>query len=60
MNRSRALWLVPVLALVLLSFFVPYVVLSDVDAWYGSFLFWTLATAAVIAINAIVSSAWRD
>lgn len=60
MSQSRVGWLVPVLVIVLLSFLLPYTVLSDVDAWYGSFLFWTLATAVVIAINAVVSSDWKD
>lgn len=60
MQNSRALWLVPVALIILLSFVVPYTLLSDVDAWYGSFLFWTLATLVVIGINAVVSSAWKD
>ena len=60
MSNPKAVWLVPVAALVLLSFFVPYGLLSDVDAWYGSMLFWTVSTAAVIAVNAVVSSSWKD
>jgi hypothetical protein len=60
MTNPKALWLVPVAALILLSFFVPYLLLSDVDGWYGSMLFWTASTAVVIAINAVISSAWRD
>lgn len=60
MENPRAIWLVPVLLLILLSYILPYTVFTDVDEWYGSFLFWTLATAVVIGINAIVSSAWRD
>lgn len=60
MTNPRAVWLVPIVALILLSYFVPYVLLSDVDRWYGSMLFWIASTAVVIAINAIVSSAWRD
>lgn len=53
-------WLGAILAVVLLNYIVPFTLLSDVDAWYGSFLFWTVATAVVIAINAVVSAAWRD
>lgn len=60
MQRSRAIWLVPVALIMLLNFLVPYTLLSGVDAWYGSFLFWTLATVVVIGINAVVSSAWKD
>ena len=61
MNRTRMTWLIPVVfVLIVLCYLVPYTVLSDVDAWYGSFLFWSVATAVVIAINAVVSSAWKD
>lgn len=60
MQKSRAIWLVPVALIMLLNFMVPYTLLSGVDAWYGSFLFWTLATLVVIGINAVVSSAWKD
>lgn len=59
-RAPRALWLVPVLIVILLSYVVPFVVLRGVDAWYGSMLFWVLGTAVVIAVNAVVSSAWRD
>lgn len=60
MKNPRALWLLLVLVIILLSYIVPYTVLSDVDEWYGSLLFWTLATAVVIGVNAVVSSAWKD
>lgn len=53
-------WLVLVAILVLLAYLLPYTALRDVDAWYGSLLFWTLVTAAVIAINAVVAAKWRD
>lgn len=61
-NRRPAtrLWLVPVVAIVLLSYVVPFTVLRGVDAWYGSTLFWTLATVVVIAINAVASAPWKD
>ena len=49
-----------VLVLILLCYLVPFTVLRDVDAWYGSFLFWTVVSALVIGINAVVSSAWKD
>lgn len=59
-RAPRASWLVPVLVVILLSYVVPYTVLRDVDAWYGSMLFWGSATAVVVVVNAVVSSAWRD
>lgn len=60
MNNTMKWWLLPVALLVVLSYVLPYTVFRDVDRWYGSFLFWSLATAAVIAINALISSKWRD
>ncbi len=38
-------------ALVLACYGVPYLLLSRVNAWYGSFLFWTLAGVLVIVLN---------
>ena len=60
MNTSTGRWLIPVAVVIASCYLIPYTVLRDVDAWYGSFLFWSLATAVVIAINAIVSMKWKD
>ncbi|MBL7249803.1 hypothetical protein ACLD02_16975 [Alloalcanivorax sp. C16-2] len=53
MQRSKWIWLI--WAVVVLCYVVPYTVLSDVHAWYGSFLFWTLAGVAVIVVNFIIT-----
>ena len=47
-------------ALVLLAYVAPYTVLSEVDAWYGSFLFWTLFGLAAILVNAAIMGSWKD
>jgi peptidoglycan/LPS O-acetylase OafA/YrhL len=61
MNRTGKAWLlIPIVLLVLAAFVLPFTLFSGVDAWYGSFLFWTLATVAVIALNAVVSADWKD
>ena len=59
-GAPRAMWLDPVLVAVLASYAVPFTVLRGVDAWYGSMLLWCCATAVVVVVNAVVSSAWRD
>lgn len=59
-RQPSAWWLAPIALLIALSYLLPYTVFRNVDAWYGSFLFWTVATAVVIGINAVVSSAWKD
>lgn len=60
MSRPNPLWLALIGILVVLCFALPYTVFRDVDAWYGSLLFWIIATGAVILISAFVSSRWRD
>ncbi|SFH70868.1 hypothetical protein [Modicisalibacter xianhensis] len=53
MQRKHAIWLV--LGLVLLSYVVPYTLLRDVQAWYGSFLFWTVIGLLVIVLNVVMT-----
>ncbi len=61
MNRiAKAWWLIVPLVLILLSFLLPYTLFTNVDVWYGSFLFWTVATAVVIGVNAIITADWKD
>lgn len=44
----------------ILMFVVPYTLLREVNAWYGSFLFWIVGTLVVIAINVILALQWED
>ncbi len=58
--RRRA-WLLTAIPVIMLAMFVvPYTLLREVDAWYGSALFWMVATAAVIALNVVLSRDWED
>ncbi|WP_435198287.1 hypothetical protein [Janibacter sp. GS2] len=59
-RSKKGWWLTVPLVLILLSFLLPYTVFTTMDVWYGSFLFWTLATAVVIGVNAIITSDWKD
>ncbi len=59
-SRRRAVLLISIPVIMLAMFVVPYTLLREVDAWYGSALFWMLATGAVIALNAILSADWED
>ena len=60
MVNRKSLWLIAVAVLIISAFVVPFTLLAGLDAWYGSFLFWTIVTMLVIAINAVVSASWRD
>lgn len=59
MDRKSS-WLILIAVAILSAFVVPYTLLRNVDAWYGSFLFWVVITAVVIGVNAIVSASWKD
>lgn len=50
-----AVWLV-----VLLSCVVPYTLLTNTAAWYGSFLFWTCAGLVVIALNIFITQDFKE
>ena len=60
MERRGIFWIGLTLLLVVLAYLVPYTVLSGVDAWYGSFLFWAVFGLAAILMNAAITSSWRD
>ncbi|GAB2728364.1 hypothetical protein [Halomonas garicola] len=57
MPRSKWIW--GVWSLVLLSYLIPYTLLTRVQAWYGSFLFWTLVGLAVIALNVVITKDFK-
>ncbi|CAM3336818.1 hypothetical protein PANO111632_14800 [Paracoccus nototheniae] len=58
MSRSLSLRLV---SLVILScYLVPYALIGQIGAWYGSFLFWCLAGVAVIVLNIIATAGFTE
>ncbi|NDK31556.1 hypothetical protein [Nesterenkonia haasae] len=60
-RKSWTLWLLVSVPVIMVAMFVvPYTLLREVDAWYGSLLFWTVGTAAVIAINVAVALSWEN
>lgn len=60
MSRKGLLWISVVLILLISAYVVPYTMLSNIDAWYGSFLYWLLFALAAILVNAIIARNWRD
>ena len=58
MKRSKWIWLV--WAVVLLSYLVPYTLLSDVSRWYGSFLFWAVAGVAIFALDVFITTDFKE
>lgn len=60
MDKKGLLWMAAVWILLVSAYVVPYTILSDVDAWYGSFLFWLVFALATFSINASIARNWRD
>ncbi|WP_306807559.1 hypothetical protein [Cytobacillus gottheilii] len=59
--KSRELkWALAILVIVLLGYFLPYTVLTNVQAWYGSFLLWTVLAVIIIVINYFLSKNWGE
>lgn len=54
------IWIGFVGLLILLSYVVPYSVLSNVQTWYGSFLFWSLIGVLVIVANIFMTEDFKE
>ncbi|WP_280563559.1 hypothetical protein [Chromohalobacter sp. 48-RD10] len=46
--------------LVVAAVLVPYTLLRDVQAWYGSMLFWGLTGLAVLVLNLLVTADFKE
>lgn len=53
-------WAIIIGILVLAAFIIPFTLLSIVEKWYGSFLFWLLLTLIVIACNVLLTKDWSN
>lgn len=58
MLRTLSLACIGVLAL--LCYVVPYLFLDQVNAWYGSFLFWAAVGVLVIILNLVATHQLRE
>ncbi|MFI0474159.1 hypothetical protein ACGLWX_15700 [Halomonas sp. HMF6819] len=57
---ARDKWMGAVGVVVVLCYLVPYTLLSNVVAWYGSFLFWSGAGVVVIALNIFMTRPFKE
>ena len=60
MTKREKFWAAVCVILILLSYVIPYTVLSDVFKWYGSFLVWMLLGVVIIGVNLIITKDWRS
>lgn len=58
MRKANMIWGVLILVLVLLAYILPYTLMTNVQAWYGSFLVWGVIALCIIVINIIITRDW--
>lgn len=58
MSERERNWMLLIAGIILLAYVIPYTVLSQVTAWYGSFLFWCLIGLAAIIVNVFITRDW--
>jgi hypothetical protein len=57
---SKRIWGLVIVITILLAYIIPYTVLSNVHAWYGSFLFWGITGIIIILANIVLTRDWRE
>jgi len=60
LNKKRILWVVWLLALIISAYFVPFVLLRDVNQVEASFLYWTLFAVLAIISTIKITTYWSD
>ena len=60
MAKRELFWAVICVVLILLAYFIPYTVLTNVFKWYGSFLYWVMLGVVIIVVNVIMTKNWRS
>lgn len=60
MEKSEVKWLWGLSGMLFLAYFVPFILLRNVDAWYGSFLFWVAIAFVIIILNVFMTIDWGD
>ena len=53
-------WFVLIGIITILGHLLPYTLLTDVQAWYGSFLLWLVLDIALIFIAMMITKNFQD
>ncbi len=60
LKKKRILWVVWLLALIISAYFVPFVLLRNVNQVEASFLYWTLFAVLAIISTIKITTYWSD
>ncbi|MFC4558613.1 hypothetical protein ACFO3D_10375 [Virgibacillus kekensis] len=57
-RKAKTIWGLMIPVLIILAYVLPYTVLSETQAWYGSFLIWGMIGVIIIIANLFVTKDW--
>lgn len=60
LSKKRLKWIIWLLALIISAYFVPYVLLRNVNQIEASFLYWTLFALVAIISTIKITTYWSD
>ncbi|HKL13932.1 MAG TPA: hypothetical protein VJ907_10030 [Halanaerobiales bacterium] len=60
LNKKRLFWVLWLLVLILSAYFVPFVLLRDVNQIEASFLYWTIFAILAIFSTIKITTYWSD
>ncbi len=60
LKKKRIFWVLWLVALILSAYFVPFVLLRDVNQIEASFLFWTIFAVLAIISTIKITSYWSE
>ncbi|MEN2465233.1 hypothetical protein [Ornithinibacillus sp. FSL M8-0202] len=56
----KRIWGIIIIITILSAYIIPYTVLSDVQSWTGSFLFWGITGVVIIIANIMLTRDWSE
>lgn len=60
LKKKRIYWIIWLLALIISAYFVPYVLLRNVNQVVASFLYWTVFAILAIISTIKITTYWSD
>lgn len=60
MKLTKTFWGLSVCLVIVLAFLLPFTLLRNVDAWYGSFLLWGIVGIFTIIANFMITKDWGE
>ncbi|RCW72023.1 hypothetical protein [Saliterribacillus persicus] len=60
LNEREKKWGIIIAIIIFLGYLLPYTLLREVTAWYGSFLLWAILGIIIIWANIKLTQGWGE